>query len=60
MQSNRVMLLLSLIILMLYLLSTICAHSCYLHTYQDGQMNRIGKRIIMMSIRLVVNQSAYL
>jgi hypothetical protein len=45
---------------MLYLLSTICAHSCYLHTHQDGQMNRIGKRIIVMSIRLVVNQSAYL
>jgi hypothetical protein len=45
---------------MLYLLSTICAHSCYLHTHQDGQMNRIGKRIIVMNIRLDVNQPAYL
>jgi hypothetical protein len=52
--------LLSLIIPMLYLLSTICAHSCYLHTHQDGQMNRIDKRIIVMNIRLDVNQSTYL
>jgi hypothetical protein len=45
---------------MLYLLSTICAHFCYLHIHQDGQMNRIGKRINAMNIRLDVNESTYM
>jgi hypothetical protein len=29
-------------------------------THQDGQMNRIGMRIIAMNIRLDVNQSMFL
>jgi hypothetical protein len=41
---------------LLYLLSTICAHSCYFPTPQDGQPIKIRKRITMMSIRLDVNQ----
>jgi hypothetical protein len=45
---------------LLYLLSLICAHPCYFPTHQDGQMNMIGMRIIVMNIRLDVNQSMFM
>jgi len=41
----------------LYLLSTICAHSCNFPTTQVMQVIMFGMRIIAMSIRLEVNQS---
>jgi len=40
----------------LYLLSTICAHSCYFITPQDMLKKMTGMRITVMSIRLGVNQ----
>ena len=41
----------------LYLLSTICAHSCNFPTLQVMLMMMIGMRTIAMSIRFGVNQS---
>ena len=41
----------------LYLLSTICAHSCNFPTPQDMIMKMNGMRITVMSTRLRVNQS---
>jgi len=43
--------------LWLYLLSTICAHSCNFPTPQDMIMKITGKRITAMSTRFGVNQS---
>jgi hypothetical protein len=60
MQSNHVMLLLSLIIPhVIFVEYDMCSLLLSPHT-SGWEMNRIGKRIIVMSIRLVVNQSAYL